>query len=206
MDLAILTTISKGFFLGGSLIVAIGAQNAFVLRQGLAQRHVFVTALVSALSDIVLIALGVGGVGALIAGNELLKGIATWGGFAFLVVYGLRAFRSAARAEGLKLDQDEDSGSGLRKTVFAALAFSLLNPHAILDTVVLIGSVGAQYPAAGRWWFGGGAMAASVVWFFGLAYGATRLTPVFQKPRAGQALDVLIGMVMWGIAVSLVWG
>lgn len=205
MDPARLAAASKGFFLGGSLIVAIGAQNAFVLRQGLARRHVFVTALVSTLSDMFLIALGVGGLGAVIAGNNLLKGIATWGGFVFLTFYGLRAFRSAVQAEGVKLDQREESGSDLRKTALAALAFSLLNPHAILDTVVVIGSVGAQVPAGERWWFGGGAMAASLAWFFGLAYGATRLTPLFRKRRAARTLDVFVGVIMWGIAISLIW-
>ena len=195
----------KGLVFGAGLIIAIGAQNAFVLRQGLARRDVFLTALVSTLGDVFLIALGIGGVGALIAGSRTLTLAATWGGGLFLLYFGWRSFNNAGRGHGLDLGLQQDKAGGPRKTVLAALGFSLLNPHVYLDTVVLIGSLGAQFPPGQRWYFGAGAMLASALWFFGLAYGASKLAPWFEKKWAAQALDLLIGVIMWGIAFSLLW-
>lgn len=196
-------TIVKGFFLSATLIIAIGAQNAFVLRQGLTRRHVFATALVCSLSDAFLISLGVAGAGAVFASSPLLTAIATWGGAIFLVVYGLRSFWSALRPNSLKAARGDSQPQTLRATILAALAFSYLNPHVYLDTVVLLGSIGANFPAVERPLFAIGAMSASFVWFFSLAYGAAWLAPLFRRPIVWQVLDVLIGLIMWAIAASL---
>lgn len=197
-----MTAFVQGLGLGAGLIVAIGAQNAFVLRQGLGKQQVFVTALVCALCDAALITLGVAGFGALVSRTPTLTTIAAWGGAAFLFVYGLRAFFSALKPRGL----EAQNGTALSKkeAVMTTLAVSLLNPHVYLDTVVLLGSIGAQFTGPARVLFGFGAVTASSVWFFSLAYGATRLGPLFRRPLAWRVLDVLIGVVMWGIAASLV--
>ena len=192
----------KGLGFGLSLIVAIGSQNAFVLRQGLIREHVFWVALVSAVADSLLILLGTLGLGTLFASSPLLILIATWGGALFLFWYGFRSFRSALQPQALEL-KGERSLSSLYSVIGATLAFSLLNPHVYLDTVVLIGSVAAKEPLEGRALFALGASFASTLWFFGLAYGARRLTPLFQNPRAWQILDVLVGITLWGIAFSL---
>ena len=201
-----LPALLSGAALGASLIIAIGAQNAFVLRQGLRGQHVFVVALICALVDATLITLGAAGFGALVASSALLQGIAAWGGALFLFGYGLRSFIAAARRDTL----DAESGGGpsltLRQAVGFTLAVSLLNPHVYLDTVVLLGSVAGTYPAPERLWFALGAITASFAWFFSLAYGARLLAPVFARPRAWQVLDVLIGVVMWWIATTLVLG
>ena len=192
-----------GFSLSLGLIVAIGAQNAFVLRQGLTRRYVFATALVCSLSDALLISIGVAGAGTLFANSPLLTGIATWGGALFLLVYGLRSFRSAFTRNTLDAAQADTQPQTLRATILAALAFSYLNPHVYLDTVVLLGSIGAGQPAVERPAFALGAMSASFVWFFSLAYGAAWLAPFFRRPIVWQILDVVIGLIMWAIAASL---
>jgi L-lysine exporter family protein LysE/ArgO len=194
----------QGFALGASLIIAIGAQNAFVLRQGLRRVHVFPTASICTLCDMALIALGVAGLGAVIAHSPLLIGLATWGGAAFLLYYGYRAFRAALRPGAMELAASIPQPTYLRATILATLAISLLNPHVYLDTVILLGSIGARYPQEQRMWFATGAMFASLVWFFGLAYGATWLAPLFQRPAAWRVLDAAVGCIMWVIAASLV--
>lgn len=197
------TTLVQGFGLGASLIIAIGAQNAFVLRQGLKRQHVFLTALICALCDIILILLGVAGLGNLLVSWPLLTQIATWGGIIFLFLYGLRKFWGIWRQGGLETDAKQPDAPRARDTIIAVLAFSLLNPHVYLDTVVLIGSIAVHYPANERPIFASGTMLASCVWFFGLAYGATWLTPLFRYPLSWKILDALIGIVMWSIAGSL---
>jgi L-lysine exporter family protein LysE/ArgO len=197
-----LTTFIQGFGLGAGLIVAIGAQNAFVLRQGLKRQYVFITASICTLCDAILIALGVGGLGTIIASTPLLTAIATWGGAAFLLFYGFRSFRSALSAG--KLEASPEHVTTLRNTILAVMAFSLLNPHVYLDTVVLVGSIGAHYPANERIAFALGAMSASLTWFFGLAYGAAWLAPLFRHPLTWKILDCLIGCIMWTIAISLI--
>ena len=194
----------KGFILSASLIVAIGAQNAFVLRQGLAHRHVFATALICSLSDALLISLGVAGAGTIFASSPGLTAIATWGGAIFLLVYGWRTILSAMHPRSLEASQAESQPHTLGATVVAALIFSFLNPHVYLDTVVLMGSIGASLPAVERPFFALGGIAASFLWFFGLTYGAGWLTPLFRKPLVWQILDVLIGIIMWTIAISLI--
>lgn len=193
----------QGFGLSAGLIIAIGAQNAFVLRQGLRRLHVFVTAGICSLCDLTLIALGVAGFGTLVSESEVLTTLATWGGATFLLYYGYRSFRSALRPAALDVGAVTERPTRLRETVVATLAISLLNPHVYLDTVVLVGSVGARYPVDQRLWFALGAAAASITWFFSLAYGAMWLTPLFQRPLSWRVLDVLVGCVMWAIAASL---
>ncbi|SNY92554.1 L-lysine exporter family protein LysE/ArgO [Cohaesibacter sp. ES.047] len=191
----------QGFFLGASLIIAIGAQNAFVLRLGLQRQHVLPVVLVCAFSDALLIAAGVAGMGALVQQSPILLTIITWAGFAFLMGYGLQAFRRALKSEELQV------GSGgavsLKRAILTVLAFTYLNPHVYLDTVLLVGSLSAQWPRAQQGVFAIGAILASFVWFFALGYGARILTPLFEKPIAWRILDFTIGAVMWLLALSL---
>jgi L-lysine exporter family protein LysE/ArgO len=194
----------SGFFLGGSLIVAIGAQNAFILRQGLLRQHVFVLCLICALSDALLIAAGVAGLGTLIARSPMLIRVVTVGGALFLFAYAILAFRRAIHPEVLKAARE--GGGTLQAAIAACLAFTFLNPHVYLDTVLLIGSISATHEGAARAAFGVGAAAASFVWFFGLGYGARLLQPFFARPAAWRVLDILIGLVMAAIGITLLRG
>jgi L-lysine exporter family protein LysE/ArgO len=193
---------ASGFLLGASLIIAIGAQNAFILRQGLLREHVFVLCLICSLADAVLIAAGVGGLGTMIAASPRLIMAVTAAGALFLACYAILAFRRAMHPEALRA---EGSGEGsLRTAVAACLAFTFLNPHVYLDTVLLLGSLSGRFAGAARLAYGAGAAAASYVWFFGLGYGARLLQPLFARPSAWRALDIVVGLVMAGIALSLV--
>ena len=196
-----LSTITNGFALGFSLILAIGAQNAFVLRAGLLRRHVLPLVLVCSISDAVLIAAGVAGFGTLVQTYPTLVDYLRYFGAAFLVVYGLRAFLSAMRGGNL-MDTGADE-SDLWKSIVICLMLTWLNPHVYLDTVVLVGSLAAQ--SVDPWVFGTGAMSASFVFFFSLGFGARFLSPIFQNPRAWQILDCVIAVVMWSIAYSLLF-
>ena len=192
----------KGFATSAALIVAIGAQNAFVLRQGLKREHVLAVVLVCALSDVLLISLGVAGLGALVQGSAVLLALSRWGGALFLLVYGLVAARRALG--GHTLTTSNGGATSRRAAIGTCLALTYLNPHCWLDTVVLLGSISAQQPDGMRAWFGAGACCASVVWFFALGYGARLLAPQFARPQAWRLLDTAIAAVMWGIAASLV--
>lgn len=196
--------LASGFLLGLSLIVAIGAQNAFVLRQGLLRRHVFIVCLICALSDAVLIAAGIAGLGTLVATSPRLITAVAAGGALFLFAYAALAFARAARPGTLRAAST--GADGLKAAVAACLAFTFLNPHVYLDTVVLVGSLSAQFEGRSRLAFGIGACAASFVWFFGLGYGARLLQPVFARPAAWRVLDVLIGLVMAAIGIALLRG
>lgn len=235
------TVLAAGLGLGFSLIVAIGAQNVFVLRQGIRREHVFAVAAICAVSDAVLIAAGVGGMGAALQAAPWLVGVARWAGAAFLVGYAFLAARRALRGTETGLVVGEDASAGptggrvarsayrdrdgrgglgtgagasssttgvatrtaVLPVVLTCLALTWLNPHVYLDTVVLLGSVGATHGDE-RWIFALGAMLASVVWFFALAYGARLLGGVLASPRAWRILDGIIAVVMLAIAVSLV--
>lgn len=193
-----------GFLLGLSLIVAIGAQNAFVLRQGLRREHVLGVCLTCALSDAVLIAAGVAGFGEAAQWAPWLEPVMRHAGAAFLVVYGLRSLRAALRGGGGALTPTAEAASaGLGATVGTCLALTWLNPHVYLDTVVLLGSVAAPFGAE-KGAFGLGAATASFVFFFALGFGARLLRPVFARPAAWRALDAGIGVVMCAIALTLV--
>jgi len=194
----------SGFLLGGSLIVAIGAQNAFILRQGLLRQHVFVLCLVCALSDAVLIAAGVGGLGMLVARFPLLLTAVTIGGALFLFAYALLALRRALDPRALEAARGGEANLGV--ALAACLAFTFLNPHVYLDTVLLIGSISATHEGVARIAFGAGAAAASFVWFFGLGYGARLLQPLFARPSAWRILDLVIAAVMAAIGISLLRG
>lgn len=200
-----LSVFIQGFFMGASLIIAIGVQNAFVLRQGIKRRHVMATAACATLCDAALITAGVMGFGAIVERYPSVISGVTWAGAAFLFVYGLKSFYRAYKPG--KLDQSSASGmagdGSLHKTIAVLMAVSLLNPHVYLDTVVLLGGISASYGDSGRYIFGVGAVIASTAWFFGLAYGARLLAPLFERPRAWQILDLLIGLVMWSIALLL---
>jgi L-lysine exporter family protein LysE/ArgO len=194
----------EGFLLGAGLIVAIGAQNAFVLRQGLLRRHVFAVTTACALSDIVLIAAGVTGLGTLVHQYPAVLTGVTLAGAAFLVVYGLLAFRRAFSTETLQAARQD--GGSLGATLATCLALTFLNPHVYLDTVVLVGGLSARHAGEAALAFGAGAGLASVLWFYGLGYGARLAAPLFAQPRAWRVLDVGIGIVMWAIAARLVAG
>lgn len=201
----------QGFLTCAALIIAIGAQNAFVLRQGLRREHPFAVALCCALSDALLVSLGVAGVGALVQKTPVLLGIAQYGGAAFLLVYGLFAARRALWGPDQFLPTSGEQatstkGSSLKRALLACLAFTYLNPHCYLDTVVLMGAISSQFTPAERPWFGVGAVSASFVWFFSLAYGARLLAPLFAKPIAWRVLDGVIAIVMWVIAGGLLMG
>jgi L-lysine exporter family protein LysE/ArgO len=193
-----------GLGFGLSLIIAIGAQNAFVLRQGLRREHVLPVVLICALSDAVLIALGVGGLGTLLQLVPWLLIVVRIGGAAFLIVYGILAARRAFRPAVLLAEQ-AGTATPLWTAVGTCLALTWLNPHVYLDTVVLLGSVAGTH-GDDRWWFGLGAAAGSVIWFTVLGFGARLLRPVFAKPLAWRILDGLIAVVMIAIAVSLLLG
>jgi L-lysine exporter family protein LysE/ArgO len=194
----------SGFLLGGSLIVAIGAQNAFILRQGLLRQYVFVLCLICALSDALLIAAGVAGLGTLIAQSPTLIRVVTVGGALFLFAYAIFAFRRAVRPEALKAAREGEGG--LKAAIAACLAFTFLNPHVYLDTVLLVGSISATHEGTARAAFGTGAACASFVWFFGLGYGARLLQPFFARPAAWRVLDIAIGLVMAAIGIGLLRG
>jgi L-lysine exporter family protein LysE/ArgO len=194
-----------GFFTGFSLILAIGAQNAFVLRQGLIGQHVFWLALFCAASDALLIAAGVAGFGALTAALPALPLVMSLGGAAFLIVYGVTRLIAAWRG-GHRLVA-AGGGRGLWPTLGIAAAFTWLNPHVYLDTLGLIGAVSTGFAAlADKTAFGIGAVSASFVFFFGLAYGARLIAPVMHSVRAWQVLDGLIGVTMLAIAAKLILG
>lgn len=191
----------SGLLAGLSLIIAIGAQNAFVLRQGLARQHVLLVVTVCALSDTVLIVAGVGGLGALVERAPVLLTVIRYAGAAFLLGYGILAARRAIRGEHLK--QLGDAPPQRWHTVLlTALALTWLNPHVYLDTVLLLGSMAAGHGAL-RWWFAGGAVLGSIVWFTALGFGARLLVPLFRRRRSWQVLDAMIALVMVALAVQL---
>lgn len=204
MDAFCLSPYIEGCGTGAGLLIAIGAQNAFVLKQGILKNHVLVTVLICAIIDALLFVLGVKGFGVILNTNTLVLMIARWGGAVFLFYYGLRSFRTVFKVNTLKFDRPTECAS-LRETIVTVLALTLLNPHVYLDTVVLLGSIGAQFPATEQLSFSLGAMTASFVWFFALGYGARFLAPLFAKPMAWKILDFLVGCTMWAIATALLF-
>ena len=194
-----------GFFLGLSLIVAIGAQNAFILRQGILRQHIFAIALFCSISDALLIILGVAGISYFFNDfiNEYLKlifGIASL----WLFIYGVVRIRSALRLNSLIITNNQKS-SGLLNAISIVSIFTFANPHVYLDTMILIGSVSQQFIDLNRVYFAIGACIASFVWFFGIAYGAKLLTPIMQKPNHWRILDSLIALIMFIISINLAY-
>jgi L-lysine exporter family protein LysE/ArgO len=204
MTTAPLLTALAGLGFGLSLILVIGAQNAFVLRQGLRREHVLPVVVICAASDAILIAVGVGGLGSLLQLVPWVFVLVRIGGAAFLVVYGILAARRAIRPAVLAADAA--GGSATIGTVIATcLALTWLNPHVYLDTIVLLGSVAATH-GADRWWFGLGAALGSILWFTALGYGARLLRPLFARPVAWRVLDLFVAIVMFAIAITLLLG
>lgn len=193
-----------GLGLSLSLIAAIGAQNAFVLRQGIRREHVLAVVLFCALSDAALISAGIAGIGLAADRAPWLLPALKWGGVAFLAVYGARALLAAWRG-GAALRSGNGGAASLARTLGTLAAITWLNPHVYLDTVVLLGSLSAQYPGRERV-FGLGAAAGSFLFFLTLGYGARLLSPVFARPAAWRLLDLAVAAVMWTIAVSVARG
>lgn len=191
-----------GLLLGGSLIIAIGAQNAYVLKQGLLKRHVFLICLICACSDALLIALGTSGIGKIVENNPEWLRVITWLGALYLVFFGLSSIRAAFKEDTLEAATD-DSKQSKKTAILTVLALTFLNPHVYLDTVLLIGSIASPYSDNLRFYFGFGAITASFLWFFSLGYGARLLLPVFAKPKAWKILNIMIGLVMFWIAYHL---
>ncbi|MGP9790300.1 LysE/ArgO family amino acid transporter [Roseinatronobacter sp. NSM] len=190
-----------GFFSGLGLIAAIGAQNAFVLRQGVRREYVGVVVLICAVSDALLVALGVAGAQVIATSLPAFEQIMLWAGVAFLLVYGVLRFRAAWRG-GAALIPSESAPVPLVRVVAICLAFTWLNPHVYLDTVALLGALSLQY-APLQWAFGAGAIAASFVFFASLGYGARLLAPMLARPGAWRGLEAVIGAIMWAIAAKL---
>jgi L-lysine exporter family protein LysE/ArgO len=189
-----------GFLTGLSLIIAIGAQNAFVIRQGLTKKHVLLVVAICAFSDAALILLGVAGLGALISGLPWLLEIIRWFGVAYLSWFGIRSIRSAFKNQAL--DASGAQSGSAKTVVLAVLGFTFLNPHVYLDTVILLGSIGNQF-GPDKWWFALGGVVASVVWFSSIGFGARAASRFMAKPVFWKVLDLVIAAVMFGIAIML---
>jgi len=197
-----ITPFIQGFGTGGGLIVAIGAQNAFVLSQGVRRNHHFIIALVCILCDAVSIYAGVAGFGTAVSTNPALSQLVAWGGAGFLFFYGFGSLRSAVR--GGSLDISERTTMTLKAAIISTLAVTLLNPHFYLDTVILLGSVSSQFHAENRLYFWFGAVSASTLWFISLSFGGQILAPLFKKQISWRILDSMVCATMWTIAVSLI--
>jgi L-lysine exporter family protein LysE/ArgO len=196
-----LAAYGKGFVTMAALIVAIGVQNSFVLRQGLKRQSVFIVATICFLCDALMVTIGTAGLGALLAQSPILNMIIAFAGAAFLLVYGVRTLLAAKRAQGLDLAEADKAS---RASVIAtALAVSFLNPHVILDTIVIIGGVTTRYEGLPRLLCALGAVTVSCLWFYGLAYGARSLAPILTKPKIWRLIDLIIGVMMLSLAFGL---
>ena len=195
-----LQALITGFLTGLSLIVAIGAQNAFVLRQGLTRSNVFIVVLICSLSDALLIALGVMGLGTAIESLPALLEVVRWFGVGYLVWFGISSLRKAFKAESLSAS--DNSAKSIKQAVITTLSLTFLNPHVYLDTVIFVGGLSHQFGDQ-AFVFAIGAMTASFVWFFSLGFGATKLSPLMSKPIFWKILDSFIALVMFTIAISL---
>lgn len=198
---SILSPFLSGFAMSAALIMAIGAQNLFVLRQGLKREHIGPIVLFCGCADALLIALGVGGVGAVLERVPQLTQALTIGGAAFLAWYGLKAFRRMMEPEAMVVTAQ--GGITLGGALAATAAFTFLNPHVYLDTVLLMGAAGSAQAPALRPVFVAGAASASIIWFAALGYGARFLAPIFVRPAAWKVLDAIVGVVMLTLAASL---
>ena len=192
----------KGMGIGGGLIIAIGAQNAFVLDKAIRGSYQFIVAFICFFIDAILISAGILGLGSYISNDPQLLLFTKWGGASFLLYYGIRSFISMLRPDSLRSEGSKEVG--LVKVALSTIAVSALNPHVYLDTVILVGGVGAQYPIDERYIFGLGAIFSSFLWFFSLAFGGSKLAPIFENKRAWQVLDFCIGFIMCWIAYSLI--
>ena len=194
----------SGFFISFSLILAIGAQNAFVLRQGIKQQHVFLVCLMCAMSDAILIVLGVVGFSRLIEQAPWVETVARYGGAAFLIVYGTSSLMASFRRTDYLAPATEGANRSLYKTIITCLALTWLNPHVYLDTVIFIGSISAQFTGM-KIPFTLGAVSASFVFFFSLGYGAKLLIPLFRQVITWKILDFFVGLLMFVLAFSFLY-
>ncbi len=192
-----------GFIVCFGLIVSIGAQNAFLLKQGILKQHVFWIALICFVCDVLLMGIGVLRLGSLIAQSQLSSFILAVIGALFLFTYGSRSFIAAYQGSSQLLMQSDKSKSSLKKAVLVTLAITLLNPHVYIDTVVIVGGIGGTLSFDQKIQFLMGALICSFLWFFGIGYGAGLLSPYFEKRRTWQILDSITGLIMYGIAFSL---
>lgn len=200
----ILYPLIKGFIASGCLIIAIGAQNIFVIKQGLRRNHTLLTALVCSLIDAGLIISGVLGLGQIISAYPGFMEFTKYFSSIFLFVYGIIAFRSALKIKKIvKTSVETLSLPTIKETIILLLALSLLNPHVYLDTVILLGSIASEHHAEEKLYFCLGAIAASFSWFFAISYGARILDPLFQKDSSWKLIDGFTGLIMWGIAFAL---
>ncbi|PVX39674.1 L-lysine exporter family protein LysE/ArgO [Pasteurella langaaensis DSM 22999] len=194
----------QGFLVCGGLIIAIGAQNAFVLKQGLLKQNILPVILTCFICDVILISMGVLGLGSMISKSQMATVALAIVGALFLLVYGARAFRSAYQGNSaLALSNKAMPKQSAWKAVLATLAITLLNPHVYLDCFAIIGGIAGTIPADRKIFFLAGALCTSALWFFSLGYGARLLIPLFKRPMTWRVLDFMIGFVMWGIAFSL---
>ena len=197
----------EGIALGASLIIAIGPQNAFVIQQGILRQHVFLAAFVCTLVDVVLIIVGAAGFGTLIAIIPSLKTYFLWGGILFLMGYGtlslISSFKHPGDEDSLGKNESGYPTKNRKSIIITATGFSLLNPHVYLDTVILLGGLAAQYEIPERNYFAFGAIMASVVWFYGIGYGATLVAPWFESSRGKRIVDLVIAMIMFVLAFVL---
>ena len=197
-----ITPFMQGFGASAGLIVAIGAQNAFLLSQSVRGNHHVVIALICILCDAVFITIGVAGVGATVSANPSLSQWVTWGGAGFLIIYGYKSLCSAIRGGSLRAN--DQTVQSLKSIILTTFAVTLLNPHFYLDTVVLLGGISSQLHGEMRLLFWFGAVSASTLWFLCLSLGGERLAPVFKTQLAWRILDILICATMWIIAASLI--
>jgi L-lysine exporter family protein LysE/ArgO len=189
-----------GLLTAMSLIMAIGAQNAFVIRQGLTKKHVLLVVIICAASDAVLIILGIGGLGAIIQGLPWLLEIIRWFGVVYLTWFGIKSLRSAFKEQSL--DASGAQSGSAKKVALAVLGFTWLNPHVYLDTVILLGSIGNQF-GEDKWWFAFGASLGSIIWFSGIGFGAKAASGLMKKPIFWKILDLIIAAIMFSIAILL---
>ncbi|PNH92918.1 LysE/ArgO family amino acid transporter [Vibrio diazotrophicus] len=193
----------QGFSLGATMIIPIGAQNAYVLNQGIKRNHHLTTATICSVMDVFFISLGIFGGGALLSQNETLLTVVTLGGIAFLTFYGWLSLRAALQSSDEQESQPQKLARGRRAVILGALAVTVLNPHLYLDTVVILGSIGGQFEGSDRLAFALGTMTASFVWFYGLSIGAAKLAPVLSKPKTKKAIDLIVASMMFIIAFAL---
>jgi len=196
----------QGFGLGATMIIPIGAQNAYVLNQGIKRNHHLTTATICSLLDVIFISLGIFGGGALLSSNEILLTSVTLGGVAFLSFYGFISLRSAFTSTSTNESDGEVIARGKRTVILGALAVTVLNPHLYLDTVVILGSIGGQFEGHDRIAFALGTMMASFVWFYSLSIGAAKLGPTLSKPNVKQGIDMAVAAMMFSIAFILAKG
>lgn len=192
----------QGFGFGATMIIPIGAQNAYVLNQGIKRNHHLTTATICSFLDIFFISLGIFGGGAILSQSELLLTFVTVGGIAFLTFYGLQSWKSAFTAQSEE-NATTTTARGRRAVILGTLAVTVLNPHLYLDTVVILGSIGGQFEGNDRLSFAIGTIMASFVWFYSLSIGAAKLAPTLSKPRVKKAIDIGVALMMFGIAIAL---